>query len=140
MATATHREALARLEANCKRNARIRARAEELVEKTMPRRTDPVPHGFYSFREGIERAAYRGRRDRLVKLTIADLQCAECDAEWQADYDAAFAALDPAVIAARDAARAAEVAREVDEARARCEARKAEFLAQRDGVSDRRAA
>lgn len=139
MATATHREALARLEANCKRNARIRARAEELVEKTMPRRTDPVPHGFYSFREGMERAAYRGRRDRMVKLTIADLQCAD-DPDWQADYDAAFAALDPAVLAARDAAQADRVARQVEEAHVRCEARKVEFLAQRDGVSVRRAA
>lgn len=84
-----HLDLVASNEAHCERNARIRARAEELVSKTMPRRTGPV-HGFYSFREGIERAAYKGRRDKLIAQTIADLHAQGFGYDaWDADYAAA---------------------------------------------------
>lgn len=96
----TLKERVATLEANTRRNARVRARAEQLVEQAMPRRTSPVPRGFYDFRAGIERAAYKGRRDNLIKLTIAELQAQGFgDEHWQADYDAALADLSrPAVV------------------------------------------
>ncbi len=89
MQRSRHLDLVASNEAHCERNARIRARAEELVSKTMPRRTGPV-HGFYSFREGIERAAYKGRRDKLIAQTIADLHAQGFGYDtWDADYAAA---------------------------------------------------
>lgn len=84
-----HLDLVASNEALCERNARIRARAEQLVEKTMPRRTGPM-HGFYSLREGIERAAYKGRRDTLIKQTIAELHAEGFGyGAWDADHAAA---------------------------------------------------
>ena len=81
-------------EAHIARNRRIRERADELVEKTMPRRTGPAPHGFYRFGDFVEAAAYNGRRNNLVKLTIAELHAQEFGYDtWDADYDAAVARL-----------------------------------------------
>lgn len=80
----------AKLDADCKRNARIRARALELV----PLVKGETPSFYYRPEEAIERCVAVGKRNRLFKLAILDLQASDFAMEhWQADYDAAVASL-----------------------------------------------
>jgi len=128
--TLRHRTAV--MQADAKRNDRIAARADELVNKSMPRRNDPAPHGFYDFKAGIERAAYKGKRDRLIKMATTELQCLEYALEyWQADYEAAFDALCPIKLAADRVNDRAQAMADRAAALAKMEARKVKFLADR---------
>lgn len=90
MQRSRHLDLVASNEAYCARNARIRARAEELVNKTMPRRIGPAPHGFYHFGDFVAVAAAKGRRDNLIKQAVAELHAEGFGYDtWDADYAAA---------------------------------------------------
>jgi len=128
--TLRHRTAV--MQADAKRNERIAARADELVNKSMPRRNEPVPYGFYAFKEAIERAAYKGKRDRLLKMATTELHCLDYALEyWQADYEAAYAALCPSKLAEDRVNDRAQAMADRSDALAKMEARKVKFLADR---------
>ena len=83
--------ALAVFEANRLRNHRISEQAKALASKSMPARHDPAPSAYFDPAEAIKRAAYTGKRNRLIKLACAELRAAGfADELWLADYRAAL--------------------------------------------------
>lgn len=129
-------ERIATRKANSKRNARIRARADEIVSKHTPDHSgssNPLndPAGF------IARCEYRARRNRLLRMAETELRCLDYALEhWQHDYDAALAELSPERMAEHDAANRARC----DAARAAMDDRAATYRAQKIAFDERHAA
>ena len=83
----------AEITANCKRNARIRTRANEIVSKHTPDLTGSA-NALRNPGDFIERCQYRAERNRLLRMAGKELECLDYALEyWQHDFDVALAEL-----------------------------------------------
>jgi hypothetical protein len=79
--------------ANCKRNDRIRARADEIVSQHTPA-LNGAANALRNPGDFIDRCNYRANRNRLLRMAETELRCLDYAMEyWWHDYDEAVANL-----------------------------------------------